>query len=161
MIQYKYSRNLNKRATIPKTGVVAFLLENMQKDILDEYELVSDEARILTEYLVKVHEKLGTPNIVDSETAWKMVDEIVRVWGGFYVEERENLAHDLEIEIKYERPVRDAIKKEGGYTKVVWPPKLFSMIRVFFPEQKMMDKRFTDGFIKRYPQFQGTGHKIV
>lgn len=124
------------------------------------YVIDADEVLIATEYLMRVSEKLGNPTRADGPVGWKMVEVILRVWGGLFPNEKANMIADLEQEAKYERPVREAVRKDGGYFIVAYPPKLYQLLKTMLPDQLLHDKKFSTEFVNRYGFLKGTKHGL-
>lgn len=123
------------------------------------YELANPYASAISQALMKIYEKLGRPEAVDSDTGWIMLDEIVRVWYSLFPQEVKDWNHDLELDLTVERSVGQAVKA-GGYTPLSCPPRLFMLIRAVFPEFKLSDKKLWHRLVTRYPFLKTTNYKL-
>lgn len=129
----------------------------------EEYEVVSDEARMLTIHLVDLFHKLGIPSdLTASEltpVAWKFIERLVILWRQFFPQEYIDWCDGMINELKYERPVKQAIKG-GGYTPISYPMRIYNLLHVFLPQVKMQDKVFIKKFLSLVPEFKNTNYKI-
>jgi hypothetical protein len=129
----------------------------------EDYEIVPDEARILTEHLFTVKKNLGIPDEVGNgdlnEVVWRFIMEIFNAWrAGFPQEFREWFAN-LQDNLKYERPVQMAVKN-GGYIPISYPYRFYQLMRVFLPHVKMSERSFTKSILARIPELRNTNYKI-
>ncbi|MDQ3159036.1 MAG: hypothetical protein M3P98_02800 [bacterium] len=128
---------------------------------VDEYETVPDEARIATEYLLKLKEKFGIPEEAELEDNNKIIliyaFEIFKTWAALYPEEHHEFILATEFELKYERPVKDAVKA-GGYSPIAYPARLDSLYHVLLPKVKTQDKRFWMPLLKTIPELRRTNY---
>jgi hypothetical protein len=129
----------------------------------EEYEVVPDEARMLTDHLVHLSDKLGLPDDLTvhdmTPSAWVFVERVVTLWRHFYPREYYDWVQGMEVELKYERPVREAVKG-GGYSPIAYPMRVYRLLNIFFPKLKLQDKEFTKKFIRVVPAFKNTNYKI-
>lgn len=127
----------------------------------DTYEPVSDEARIATVHLVRLKEKLGIPDDAKLEGDNKVVlayaKEIYKVWAALYPEEHQEFIAATEFDLKYERPVKEAVKA-GGYSPVAYPMRLDRMFQLLIPDIKTQDKRFWIPLLKDIPELRRTNY---
>jgi len=127
----------------------------------DVYETVPDEARIATEYLLRIKEKLGIPDEATIEKNNKVIisyaTQIFKVWAALYPEEHREFVRNTEFELKYERPVKDAVKA-GGYSPIAYPMRLDELYKVLLPNVKIQDKRFWMPLLKQVPQLKRTNY---
>lgn len=127
----------------------------------DVYEVVPDEARIATEYLIKLRDKLGITDEFELEDSNKIIlsyaFQIYKVWAASYPYEHRQFIENTELELKYERPVRDAVKA-GGYFPVSYPPRLDNMYHVLMPKVKTQDKRFWFPLLQQIPELRRTNY---
>lgn len=126
----------------------------------ETYDIASDEARIATEFIERVWRKAGRPRILEGESAWKVVDAIMKVWMGLYPQELKDWKANLKQEQYYERSVHDANKAEGGYFPISYPTTLFNLLRIKFPGIPLADHSLIKEFITRYPILKITKHKV-
>mgnify|MGYP000859417653 CR=1 FL=1 len=129
----------------------------------EDYEIVSDEARMLTEHLIDLKKKLGLPDTLTvndlTPSVWKFVERLVIVWRRFFPYEYRDWVVGMENELKYERPIKQAILA-GGYTPISYPMRLYNLMHVFFPNLKMQDKKFIKKFLRVVPEFKNTNYRI-
>lgn len=129
----------------------------------EEYEVVKDEARALTVHLIDLFHKLGLSAEITNEdltsTVWKFIERLVQVWKVGYPDEYIDWVDGLTYELKYERPIKQAIKA-GGYTPIAYPMRVYSLMHVFLPKVKMQEKKFIKSFLQVLPEFKHTRYKI-
>lgn len=125
------------------------------------YDQVADEVRIGIEHLLRVKDKIGIPEdaVVQekNDVLVRYAFEIYRVWAGLYPEEHKQFIENTEFELKYERPVKDAIKA-GGYSPMSYPMRLDRMFSVLLPKVKTQDKRFWRPLLKNIPELRRTNY---
>ena len=134
-------------------------------DILDiggtQYETVPDEARIATEYLLRLKDRMGIPDDALLEQNNKVIIsyalEIYKVWAALYPDEHREFIKETEFELKYERPVRDAVKA-GGYSPLSYPARLDQLYHLLLPKIKTQDKRFWTPLLKSIPELRRTNY---
>lgn len=129
----------------------------------EDYEIINDEARMLTVHIVDLFHRLGIPSDLTvhdmNEVSWAFISRIVQLWKRFFPEEYRDWVAGMEYELKYERPVRQAIKG-GGYTPISYPARVYNLIHVFLPDLKMQDREFAKKFVKLVPEFKNTNYRI-
>lgn len=129
----------------------------------EEYEVVSDEARMLTTHLVDLFKRLGIPNDLTEHdltpAAWRFIERLVEVWRFGYPHEYQDWVRGMEYELKYERPIKQHIKG-GTYTPISYPMRFHNLMQVFLPKVRMQDKDFIKKFVKRIPEFKNTNYRI-
>lgn len=127
------------------------------------YDVVTEEGAMLTEFLFRIHERLGIPeNITVSdmnEASWKFVEQVVRVWQTGYPQEFSDWCLAVEYELTVERPVQQAIKA-GGYSPLSYPMRFMQLMKAFMPDVKLQDKEFTRELLRRIPFFKTTNYKL-
>ncbi len=127
----------------------------------EQYEVAPDEARIATEYLIKLKEKLGIPENTRLEENNTVIlsyaFQIYKIWAALYPEEHAEFIKDTAFELKYERPVKDAVKA-GGYTPVSYPARLDRMFHILLPGIKTQDKRFWKPLLRQIPELKRTNY---
>lgn len=88
------------------------------------FEEVPEEARVAVSYLLRVKEKLGIPDDAVLETDNRIIltyaFQIYKVWAALYPEEHRDFINAAEFDLKYERPIKDAVKA-GGYSPIAIP----------------------------------------
>ena len=114
-------------------------------DLPDGYEVADDEARIAVGYLVGLKERLGIPDDAVLDKNNKLIIsyalEIYRVWAALFPEEHREFIKNTEFELKYERPVKEAIKA-GGYSPIAYPTRLDQMFHLLLPKIKVQSRTF-------------------
>lgn len=134
----------------------------------DVYETVSDESRVATAYLIRLKDRLGIPDSAvlegSKDTASRSnkiilayAKEIYKVWAALYPQEHRDFIAATEFELKYERPVKEAIKA-GGYSPISYPTRLDSMFHLLLPEVKTQDRRFWEPLLKNIPELKRTNY---
>ena len=127
----------------------------------DVYETVPDEARIAVEYLLKLKEQFGIPEEAQLEENNSIIlayaVEIFKVWAALYPEEHREFIRNTEYELKYERPVKDAVKA-GGYSPIAYPTRLDGLYHILLPKIKTQDKRFWMSLLKTIPELRRTNY---
>ena len=114
---------------------------------------------LASDYLTKLYIKLGRPEAdYGSNNFWVMIDELVNMWSVVYKEEAENFIHDIRLERAIESGVgRD---KMVLYKKsIAYPPHFYQMVKVFFNDLKLQDKKFIEKFLNRYPAFNASNSR--
>lgn len=128
-----------------------------------EYEFVPQEARVLTTYLFTLYDRLGLRSDITvadlSPGVWKFIDQVFITWKVGYPHEYQEWVENLQFELKYERPIQEAIKK-GGYTPMSYPQRAYDLIRVFLPNIKLQDKYFIKQLVKRIPELKMTNYRL-
>jgi len=126
-----------------------------------QYDVVPDEARIATEYLIRVKDKIGIPEDAKLEkNNTKILSyafQIYKVWSALYPEEHREFLKETEFELKYERPVKDAIKA-GGYSPLAYPARLDRMFQILLPEVKTQDRKFWEPLLRNIPELKRTNY---
>ena len=126
----------------------------------NEYEVVSDDARLLTEYLHRVWVKAGKPDRVETESSWKVVDAIMQVWAAGWPEEFLDWKYGVEEQRAYERTVHEAEKDDGGHFPIGYPQRVLQLLRVYFKNDRFQDRKLIKKFVSRYPYLKITKFKI-
>lgn len=129
----------------------------------EEYEVVSDEARILTEHLFTVKDRLGIPDGVSNsdmtEAVWRFIMEIFNAWRVAYPQEFSDWFENLQDHLKYERPVRQAVQG-GGYIPISYPYRFYHLMKIFLPNIRLADRQFTKKILTRIPEMKNTNYKL-
>ena len=132
------------------------------------YDTVPDEARIAVTYLLSVKNTFGihddsqlTGTLKDAKTGNQVVikfaKEIFKVWAALYPEEHREFIKSTEFELKYERPVEDAVKA-GGYSPISYPVRLDQLFHILIPSIKTQDKRFWIPLLKDIPEIKRSNY---
>jgi hypothetical protein len=129
----------------------------------EEYEIVPDEARILTEHLFAVQKKLGIPDNLTNhdlnDVVWRFSIEIFNSWRVAYPEEFRDWYIQLQDNLKYERPVQQAVKG-GGFIPISYPYRFYQLMKVFLPHIKLSDREFTKKILQHIPEMKTTNYKL-
>ena len=113
----------------------------------------------LSEYLTRVYVKLGRPESdINSNSFWIMIDELVNNWSVVFKEEARDFVNDIKIERAAEGTLSSMNKKNIWKKSVAYPPHLYQMIKIFFPDLKLQDRKFITQFINRYPIFNASNY---
>ncbi len=136
----------------------------MIDDALSGYEVVSDRARVTTEYLFKVYKKFfGDEEIteVNSDSAVAFMEILIRCWRDLFPEEYEARLLQQKDDWQVERTVQEAMSTEsGGYFVCSFPPRLWGMFKVFMPNVKWSDRKNSQILTKNFPLLKGTQWKL-
>lgn len=108
--------------------------------------------------LLRIYNKLGRPpGDINSPTFWIMLDQVVNMWSVIFPNQVKDMEHDVNMERSIERSLKESVT--GGFkASVKYPDKLYSMVKVFFPELNLADKKFTRNFLTRYPNFNASNY---
>jgi hypothetical protein len=123
------------------------------------YEIASEEERLSAEYLHKVFIRAGRPTKLEGESAWKMMDAIMQIWGGLYPQEVDAFIEVLKEEQALERSVEQS-NKEGGYFPISYPTRLYQMMKVYFKNDRFQDRKLIKMLVNRYPILKRTKYEI-
>lgn len=132
------------------------------KDALDGFEVVHDRARVMTEYLIRVYDKLiGKAEVhdIDSDSAIAFIDVLLRVWRDLFPEEYEERLARQSSEWVVERTVQEANKVEGGYFVASFPNRVWQMLNIFFPMVKWTDRKNSNILTSNFPILKGTQYR--
>ena len=110
----------------------------------------------LVEGLDNIYMKFGKPPWDNkSLVSWNMLGQIIQVWMKMYPQEFEDWMKDVKLELAIERPLKDSVK--GGFKKSIgFPPRLFSMVKLYFPKIKVTNKKFIRKCIKTFPMLHNS-----
>lgn len=122
------------------------------------YEVVPEEVRIAVEHLVQTKDRLGIPDDFElcgdiNGIALRYVLEVYRVWAALYPEEHRDFIDTTEIELKYERPVKESLKK-GGYSPTSFPVRFDRLLKVLLPKLKTQSKHFWKPLFSHIPELR-------
>lgn len=137
----------------------------MTDDILKDYEVVPDAARLTTEYLEKIYKKIFgdkgyQDDNIDSDSAIAFIEILLRVWrDGFSDEYEGRLIQQREYWV-VERTVQQAIKKDGGYFVASFPPRIWALLKLYFPNVKWTERKNTIKLTDNFPILKGTQYKV-
>jgi len=129
----------------------------------DIYDVVPDEARLATAYLLKLRKKMGIDDSSSIEgkrispSILKFVMEIYRVWSNLFPDEHREFIENTTFELKYEKSVRDLVK-QGGYSPTSYPYRLHSLFQILIPSVKVQDKRFWKPLFNKIPELKRSNY---
>lgn len=124
------------------------------------FEIVPDEARLAAEYIHKVWVAAGRPNMLEGESAWKVMDSLMQIWGACFPQELQDFKASLQDSQSIERSVHDANKQDGGYFPISYPMRLMQFMKVYFPNERFQDHKLILKIIRRYPLLKVTKHNL-
>jgi len=114
----------------------------------------------LTEGLVLCFQKLGRPPFdINSPAFWAMLHQIITVWSKVFPWEVEEFNQTMEEQRSNERSISSSIKS-GLIRQFALPANLYKLIRTFWKETTITDKKFAKQFTDRYPFFKTTENKL-
>jgi hypothetical protein len=114
---------------------------------------------VLGDYLTRLYIKLGRPEAdLKSNNFWIMVDELINNWSVVYKKESEDFISDIKLERSIESSLSSMNNKHQWKKSVAYPPHLYQMIKIFFPDLKLQDRNFITKFINRYPIFNASNY---
>jgi len=114
---------------------------------------------VLSEYLTQLYIRLGRPEAdLKSNSFWVMIDELVNDWSLVHSEEAKAFADDIKIDRAAEMTLNQLVKTNSWKKSVAYPPSLYKMIKIFFPDLKLQDRKFIEKFINRYPIFNASNY---
>lgn len=122
-------------------------LSNYRPKITEDY---------LVEGLDNIFIQFGRPKAdVNSRVFWDMLGQIIQVWMKTYSQEYNDWMKDLRLDLSVERSLKDSVK--GGFKKSIgFPPRLFQMVRLYFPDLKIVDKKFIKKCIRTFPMLHNS-----
>lgn len=130
-------------------------------DPIDQHFTITSGATVrLTDAITNLWIKVGRPNTIDTQASWTVVDAIMATWIHTFPQEYAQFMEEVRDERELERSPHQAVKANGGYFPIMYPPKLLLMLKTFFPDQKLQDKKFIKEFINQYPFLKATKYNI-
>jgi len=113
----------------------------------------------LSEYLTQLYVKLGRPEAdYSSNNFWIMIDELVNNWSVTHPDEAKEFTNNIKIDRAAEFILTKLVRENHWKKSVSYPPSLYQMIKIFFPNLKLQDKKFVAKFINRYPIFNASNY---
>lgn len=116
------------------------------------YEVPSEQAIILTEFLFRVWKRLGQPTDPLSIPGKKLVEAIIMAYEKSYPSEwkqwlsqRADYQHD-------ELTLREQIKT--GRSLASYPVFIYHVLHKMFPEIDFSERKFVMRFVKAFPMFR-------
>ena len=127
------------------------------------YDLSSMEfnkyMNVLSEYLTQLYIRLGRPEAdIKSNNFWIMIDELVKDYSITHKEESDAFVSDIKLDRAVEQTLNQLVKTNSWKKSVAYPPSLYKMIKIFFPDLKLQDRKFIEKFINRYPIFNASNY---
>lgn len=114
---------------------------------------------VLSDYLMRLYVKLGRPEAdIESNNFWIMIDELVNNWSVVHKDEAKAFVSDIRLERSVEKTLYALSKGNSWKKSVAYPPSLYQMIKIFFPNLKLQDRKFITKFISRYPIFNASNY---
>lgn len=114
---------------------------------------------VLGEYLTRLYVKLGRPEAdLNSNTFWIMIDELVNNWSVVYKDEAKEFSNTIKLDRAVEQTLTTLVKGNSWKKSVAYPTHLYQMIKIFFPNLKLQDRKFISQFINRYPIFNASNY---
>ena len=110
----------------------------------------------MVEGLDNIFIKFGRPEAdVKSLVFWDMMGQIIQVWMKTFPQECDDWIHDVKLDLAVERTVKESAKK--GFKRAIgFPPRLFRMIKQYFPDIKVQNKKFIKKCIKTFPMLHNS-----
>lgn len=87
-----------------------------------------------------------------------MIDELVNDWSLVHSDEAKDFVKDIKLERAVEQTLTKLVKSNSWKKSVAYPPSLYKMIKIFFPDLKLQDRKFIEKFISRYPIFNASNY---
>jgi len=113
----------------------------------------------LSEYLTRLYVRLGRPEAdYSSNNFWIMIDELVNNWSVTHPDEAKEFTNNIKIDRAAELTLTKLVRENHWKKSVSYPPSLYQMIKIFFPNLKLQDKKFVAKFINRYPAFNASNY---
>lgn len=114
---------------------------------------------VLSEYLTQLYIRLGRPEAdINNNSFWVMIDELVNDWSLVHQEEAKEFTDTIKIDRAAEMTLQSLVKANSWKKSVAYPPSLYKMIKIFFPNLKLQDRKFIEKFINRYPIFNASNY---
>lgn len=125
-----------------------------------EYEMPSKASVAVVSALERIYKILGEPKDASNEMGWKMIDNIMDGWASLYPQEVTTWKEELKDELSAERTIHEANKANGGYFPISYPLRLYKMLEMYLPDQKLHDMTFIKKMTTRYPILKTTNAKL-
>ena len=112
----------------------------------------------LVEGLDNIFIKFGRPEAdTKSLVFWDMMGQIIQVWMKSFPKECDDWIHDVKLDLAVERSLGEIVKKNKGVKKAIgFPPRLFRMIKEYFPDLRVQNKKFIKKCIKTFPMLHNS-----
>ena len=132
-------------------------------DPLAGYEVVSTQARMTVEYLMKIRDNLigdYQVNDIESPAVIALIEAVIRVWRDCFPNEYEGRLLQQRNDWIVERTVQEANKVDGGYITVSFPPRIYMMLKKLLPDVKWTDRKTQQILVNNFPILKGTKYSI-
>jgi hypothetical protein len=126
----------------------------------EQFEIASQENILATSFIHTVWVRAGKPDRLEGESAWRVMDSIMKIWGGCYPYELRAWKKQLSEEQSMERTPHEALKDNGGYFPIAYPTRLLQLIKVYFKKERLADHNLIKKFVSRYPILKRTKYSI-
>lgn len=125
-------------------------VSNSPNDVM--YELPPDQAVIITEYFMRVWEKLGKPSDPLSRTGMAMVDSVILAYEKTFPEEWHQWLENRKEYQDNELTLHEQINT--GRSLASYPLFIYNALKRLFPNTDFSNREFVLKFIKLYPAFR-------
>lgn len=134
---------------------------SMSMDPFLFYEGPSDDELLTIQFLHKFANTLGNPPDISTESGLKLMDAVIGAWQKHFPQEAIDWTHDRKMDLENEKSLSYlASTKSAGYNPAGYPPKLFKLIKVMFPDIKLQNKKVFMKLIKVYPDLFKTSNYV-
>lgn len=122
---------------------------------LSNYELPPKEAVMITEYFMRVWEKLGRPSDPLTRTGQAMVDAVILAYEKTYPNEWHQWLENRKEYQDNELTLHEQL--QTGRSLASYPVFIYNSLKRLFPNTDFSDRDFVFKFIKLYPAFRVCG----
>lgn len=130
-------------------------------DPLDYFEGPTEQELLSITFLDKLAKKLGNPTDIETQSGLALMDAIIGVWQKHFPGEARDWAHDRALDMANEKSLRHMASDKGiGYNPASYPPILFKLIKVMFPNLKLQNKKVFMKLIQIYPELFKTSNYV-
>jgi hypothetical protein len=119
------------------------------------YEIPPEQAIIITEYLMRVWNKLGKPSDPLTRTGQAMVDAIILAYQKTYPKEWHDWLENRKEYQSEELTVHQQINT--GRSLASYPVFIYYLMKKIFPNVDLTERKFVLKLIKIFPAFRVTG----
>jgi len=125
------------------------------------YEAPNDKELITITFLDKLAKKLNNPQDLTTPNGLKLMDAIIGAWQIHCKQEVKDWIHDRQLDLENEKSLHYlAGTKSAGYNPATYPPALFKLIKVMFPNLKLQNRKVFTKLIKIYPNLFRTSNYV-
>lgn len=118
----------------------------------DIYEIPSNQATAITNYLVYAWEKLGKPEDPLSESGKKLMDVLLATWEDTYPTESYSWRKAREEHISSELSLKEQI--DTGRSLASYPTYVFYLMKKLFPNWDPIKRENCIALIREFPIFR-------